>query len=125
MDTDSHLVEVGEGKFEAHRLAEYVQDRNAVIQEDVEDRTEADLVHQVAHKSELWQEETGVVAVHNHLAAEVEDQLMGALEGLVGPVEAEILSELLQWTVVAVVVAVAAGAAAVTVLVVDNPQWPV
>lgn len=123
MGTDIHLVEVGEGKSEVHRLAEYVQDRNAVIQEDAEDRTEADPVHLVVHKSELWQEETEVVAIHNHLVAEVEDQLMGALEGLAGPVETEILFELLLWTVVVVVVAVAA--AAVTVVVGDNPHWPV
>lgn len=121
--TDNHLVEEEEeeGKFEVHRLAEYVQDKNAVIQEDVEDRTEADLVHLVAHKSELWQEEIEVVAIHNHLVVEVEAQMMGVPEGLAGPVEAEILFELLLWTVVVVVVAVVA----VTVVVGDNSHWPV
>ena len=99
LDIDIHLVEVGEDRFEVHSLVEYVQDKNAVIQEDVEDRPEADLVdlrEEVAHTSELWQEETEVVGVHKHLAAVVEDQLMEVLEGLAGPVEAEILFELLQ-----------------------------
>lgn len=108
VDIDTHLVKV-EGRFEVHRLAEYVQDKNAVILEDVEDRSEVDLVdllEVVARKSELWQEETEVVGDHNHLAAEVEDQLMEVLEGLTALEVAEILFELLQWTVVVVVVVV-------------------
>jgi len=124
LDIDIHLVEVGEDKFEVHSLVEYVQDKNAVIQGDVEDRPEADLVdlqEEVAHMSGLWQEETEVVGVHKHLAAVAEDQLMEVLEGLAGPAEAEILFELLQWTVVVVV----AIAAVVAVVGVDNPHLPV
>jgi len=124
LDIDIHLVEVGEDRFEVHSLVEYVQDKNAVIQGDVEDRPEADLVdrqEEVAHMSELWQEETEVVGVHKHLAAVAEDQLMEVLEGLAGPVEVEILFELLQWTVVVVV----AIAAVVAVVGVDNPHLPV
>jgi glycyl-tRNA synthetase alpha subunit len=55
VDIDIQLVKV-EGRFEVHRLAEYVQDKNAVIQEDVKDRSEADfvdLLEVVAHMSEL------------------------------------------------------------------------
>jgi hypothetical protein len=55
VDIDIQLEKV-EGSSEAHRLAEYVQDKNAVIQEDVEDTSEAglvDLLEVVARKSEL------------------------------------------------------------------------
>lgn len=124
LDTGIHLVEVGEDKFEVHTLAECVQDKNAVIQVDVEDRIAADLVdlqEEVGHMSELWQEETEVVGVHKHLAAVVEEQLMEDLEGLAGPVETEILFELQQRTVVVVV----AIAAVVAVVGVDNPHLPV
>lgn len=124
LDIDIHLVEVGEDRFEVHSLVENVQDKNVVIQGDVEDRPEADLVdlqEEVAHMSELWQEETEVVGVHKHLAAVAEDQLREVLEGLAGPVEAEILFELLQLTVVVVV----AIAVVVVVVGVDNPHLPV
>lgn len=124
LDIDIHLVEVGEDRFEVHILVEYAQDRNAVIQGDVEDRPVADLVdlrEEVARMSELWQEETEVVGVHKNLAAVAEDLLMEVLEGLAGPVEAEILFELLPWTAVVVV----ATAAVVVVVGVDNPHLPV
>lgn len=123
LDIDIHLVEVGEDRFEVHSLVENVQDKNVVIQGDVEDRPEADLVdlQEVAHMSELWQEEIEVVGAHKHLAAVAEDQLREVLVGLAGPVEAEILFELLQLTVVVVV----AIAVAVAVVGVDNPHLPV